>query len=286
MKSAAFVLLAGLGLATAPLCAEGQGRVETVPFKSTLLGQALPYNVILPLDYAQSPGTRYPVLYLLHGLSDHYSTWVLHTNLVDHLGSLRLIVVTPEGNNGWYTDSATVARDKYESYLFEELIPHVQSRYRTLEDGYARGVAGLSMGGYGALKLALKHPDEFAFAASMSGALGAAQFTEQDGGGWPLVWESIRQAFGPLGSPTREANDLFALVRGLSAERVRDLPYLYLDCGNDDGLVRSNLALAALLVEKKIPHEYRQQPGVHNWELWDQQIREVLALAAHKLPRR
>ncbi|HVQ28468.1 MAG TPA: alpha/beta hydrolase-fold protein, partial [Vicinamibacteria bacterium] len=187
---------------------------------------------------------------------------------------------------GWYTDSATVAKDKYESYLLEELIPHVQSRYRTLEDGYARGVAGLSMGGYGALKLALKHPDEFAFAASMSGALGAAQFTEKDGGGWPLVWESILQAFGPLGSPTREHNDLFGLVKGMSDERVRGLPYLYLDCGTDDGLVRSNLALAGLLTEKRIPHEYRQQPGVHNWELWDKQIREVLELASQKLPRR
>ena len=286
MKMYALVLIGGLALAAGPLRADGPTRVETVSFKSTLVGQTLPYNVVLPSDYAQSPDTRYPVLYLLHGLSDHYSTWVLHTNLVEHAARHRVIVVTPEGNNGWYTDSATVAKDKYESYLLEELIPHVQSRYRTLEDGYARGVAGLSMGGYGALKLALKHPDEFAFAASMSGALGAAQFTEKDGGGWPLVWESILQAFGPLGSSTREANDLFGLVKGMSDERVRGLPYLYLDCGTDDGLVRSNLALAGLLTEKRIPHEYRQQPGVHNWELWDKQIREVLELASQKLPRR
>src|SRR4030095_4148863 len=81
-----------------------------------------------------------------------------------------------EGNNGWYTDSATVASDKYETYILQELIPEVQRRYRTIESRYGRGIAGLSMGGYGALKFGLKHPEMFAFAASMSGALGAASF--------------------------------------------------------------------------------------------------------------
>ncbi len=286
MRALIPVLLTTVTFIARPVRAETPSRVETVVLKSAMLGASVSYNVVLPPDYAQSPGTRYPVLYLLHGLSDHYSTWVLRTNLVDHATPYRLIVVTPEGNNGWYTDSATVPADRYESYLLEELIPHAQSRYCTLEEGYARGVAGLSMGGYGALKLALKHPQDFAFAASMSGALGAARYAEKDGGGWPLVWQSVSQAFGPEDSPTRAGNDLFALVRGLSPDRLRGLPYLYLDCGTEDGLVESNLAFAGLLLEKKIPHEYRQEPGVHNWERWDRQIREVLEQAAQKLPRR
>ena len=275
----ALVLTAGAGRA------EGVPRVETVPFKSAMMGMSAPYSVILPADYATSPLTRYPVLFVLHGLSDHYSMWLARTNLADYAAPYPLIVVTVEGNNGWYTDSATVPTEKYESYLLQELIPDVQSRYRTIEEGYARGLAGQSMGGFGSLKLALKHPDEFAFAPSMSGALQAARFTEQDGGGWDLVWQSIRRTFGPAESPTREANDLFAIARAARPEQ--GLPFLYLDCGTeDDTYFRQNQVFAALLAEKRIAHEYREVPGAHNWDLWDRQIREVLKLAAQKLPRR
>jgi putative tributyrin esterase len=261
-------------------------RVLTVPFKSASMGAVLPYDVILPQEYGSSPSTRYPVLYLLHGLSDHHSAWIARTNLVDHASHYRVIIVTPEGNNGWYTDSATVPSARYGSYLLEELVPDVQRRYRTIEEGYARGIAGLSMGGYGALKLALSHPDEFAFAASLSGALNAAQFKAQDDLGWPLVSETILSVFGPLGSPTRAANDLFALVRDLPAGPGVPRPYLYIACGTDDSLLGQNLDFARLLAEKKIAHEYRHLPGVHNWELWEQQIQEVLKVSAQKMPRR
>lgn len=264
--------------------ADGVPRIETVPFKSGMTGLSLPYSVVLPVDYATSASTRYPVLFVLHGLSDHHSMWLARTNLAEYAAPYGLILVTIEGNNGWYTDSATAPSEKYESYLLQELIPDVQSRYRTIEEGYARGLAGQSMGGYGSLKIALKHPDEFAFAASMSGALRAARYTEKDGGGWDLVWQSIQHAFGPVGSPAREANDLFAIAR--AARPDQGLPFLYLDCGTEDDLVQQNQAFAALLVEKKIAHEYREVPGVHNWDLWDRQVREVLKVAAQKLPRR
>jgi putative tributyrin esterase len=277
------LLLGALRLEAADLVAS---RVETVAFKSPSLGAVLPYDVVLPADYTSSPSSRYPVLYLLHGLSDHHSAWVTRTNLVDHASRYRILIVTPEGNNGWYTDSATNPSARYGSYLLDELIPDVQKRYRTIEEGYARGIAGLSMGGYGALKIALSHPDEFAFAASLSGALNAAQFTAKDDLGWPLVSETILSAFGPLGSPTRATNDLFALVRALPGGPGQQGPYLYVACGADDTLLGQNLEFARLLAEKKIPHEYRQLPGVHNWELWEQQIQEVLKVSAQKMPRR
>jgi S-formylglutathione hydrolase FrmB len=281
------MLLAAALLGSAvPAQSAAPARVEAVPFKSTLLGTSLPYQVILPVDYSASPSTRYPVLYLLHGLSDHAATWIERTNVVEHASAYRLIIVTPEGNNGWYTDSATVPSERYESYLLEELVPDVQRRFRTVEEGYARGIAGLSMGGYGALKMALKHPDEFAFAASMSGALNAARYTAKDSGGWDLIEQSIQRAFGPLESPTRSANDLFALLRGIESTGRTPFAYLYLDCGTEDPFVEQSRAFSALLLEKQIAHEYHQVPGVHNWELWDQRIREVLAVAAAKLPRR
>jgi S-formylglutathione hydrolase FrmB len=154
--------------------------VETIQFRSTIVGKTLPYNVILPRDYHTSRTTRYPVLYLLHGLDGHYDNWTTKTNVADYASRYRMIVVTPEGNDGWYTDSATIPGDKYESYFLKELIPDVQKRYRTIESRYGRGVAGLSMGGYGAFKFGLKSPATFAFAASISGGLDVASWTEAE----------------------------------------------------------------------------------------------------------
>jgi S-formylglutathione hydrolase FrmB len=258
--------------------------VETVQFQSKLVNATLPYNVILPPDYRASSATRYPVLYLLHGLDGHYTDWLTRTNVADFAAQYRMIVVMPEGNNGWYTDSAGVATGKYESYILKELIPDVQKRYRTIEARYGRAVAGLSMGGYGALKFGLKSPDTFVFAGSLSGALAAATWTEDDLKNLKSIRDSLFSVFGPMGSETRKANDIFEIARGLSAARAASLPYFYLDCGTEDSLMSgSNQRFAALLREKKIPHEYRELPGDHNWAYWNQQVPEVLKLAAQKL---
>jgi putative tributyrin esterase len=257
--------------------------VETVQLPSKLIGKTLPYNVILPPDYQSSPRTRYPVLYLLHGFSGHYSDWVTRTNLADYAAEYRMIVVTPEGNDSWYTDSAGTTTDQYESYILQELIPDVDRRFRTIQTRYARGIAGLSMGGYGALKFGLKYPDRFVFAGSLSGALGVAAWTEDDLKNQKAIRDSVFSVYGPVGSETRKRNDIYEITRGLTASRVATLPYLYLDCGTEDFLVDINQKFAALLREKKIPHEYRELPGNHNWEYWDQQVREVLKIAARKM---
>lgn len=260
--------------------------VETVQFHSTLVGKTLPYNVVLPGDYRASRVTRYPVLYLLHGLTGHYSDWLTRSNVADYASKYRIIIVMPEGNDGWYTDSASVASDKYESYFIRELLPDVQKRYRTIDSRYGRGVAGLSMGGYGALKFGLKYPATFAFSGSMSGALGAASWSEKEMAGFPSLRDSFMGVFGPLGSETRKTNDVFELVRTMTTARAASLPYFYLDCGTEDVLANDNARYAALLHEKKIAHEYRQLPGNHNWQYWDQQVREVLKIAAEKLRAR
>jgi len=161
-------------------CAVANGRVETVRFQSKLINTTLPYNVILPTDYDTSKSTRYPVLYLLHGLTGHYNDWIARTNIADYAADYRIIVVMPEGNDGWYIDSAIASTDKYETYIIQELIPDVQQRYRTIEARYARAIAGLSMGGYGAIKFGLKSPATFVFAASMSGAFSAMRLTDKE----------------------------------------------------------------------------------------------------------
>ena len=254
--------------------------VETIQFKSELIGQVLPYDALLPAGYAGS-NKRYPVLYLLHGLFGRFDDWVSRTNLAEYATNYDLIIITPEGHDSWYTDSASVPTQKYEAYFIRELIPDVDARFRTIKDRRARGVAGLSMGGYGALKYALKHPDQFAFAASLSGALDPARRTEDHPGfAWDILRPSINSVFGTPNSQTRQDNDLHQIARGINASQIGSLPYLYFDCGLEDGFLTTNRELADILLSKKIPHQYRQLPGGHTWAYWDQQVQEVIRLYA------
>ncbi len=259
-------------------------RIETVQLISKLVGTTLPYKVILPPDYDQSRTIRYPVLYLLHGLTGHHTDWITRTNVADYAAQYRMIVVTTEGNDGWYVDSAGVPTDKYETYILQELIPDLQKRYRTIEARYGRAIAGLSMGGYGALKFALKYPGQFAFAGSMSGAFGVTRYTEKETGKG-AAWETFLRLFGPVGSQTRKANDLFDLIAEMPTARLSSLPYFYFDCGTEDSplIFNANRELDELMLQKKIPHEFRELPGNHSWAYWDAQVQEVLKIAAQKM---
>ncbi|HJR08806.1 MAG TPA: alpha/beta hydrolase family protein [Pyrinomonadaceae bacterium] len=279
-------LLVVVSSCQAQTSAPAVARVEAVKFESKLIGKPLPYNVVLPplYDAPQSRAVRYPVLYLLHGLAGSSSDWVSErAHLTAHAAEYRLIIVTPEGNDGWYTDSATVPNEKFETYFLEELIPDVERRYRALPSRDARAVAGLSMGGYGALKFGVKHPDRFALAASMSGAFDAASWDANDPRVLAFVRPSIARVFGAMDSPTRRTNDLFKLFADLPPERFASLPFIYFDCGTEDFLIESSRDMSALLLKRKIPHEFRQLPGTHSWPYWDTQVQEVLKLAARRL---
>ena len=283
------LLIAGLTL-SATINAQTTS-IETVQFHSNLINATLPYRVILPPDYRQAKTTRYPVLYLLHGWAGHYTDWITRTNVADYAAQYRIIVVMPEGNNSWYVDGTPIKTasgaerpgDKYESYILREVLPDVDQRYRTIQSRYGRGIAGLSMGGYGAIKYGLKYPSTFSFAGSMSGALAAATWTEDEMKTVKAVYDSLPPVFGPTGSEVRKANDVFQITQGLSASRIAALPYFYLDSGTEDFFFAVNHQFAQLLREKKIPHEYRELPGDHSWQYWDRQVREVLKIAAEKL---
>lgn len=267
---------------TTTVRAEQTRRVhqQTVQFKSDLIGKVLPYNALLPPGYFKT-NKRYPVLYLLHGLFGHYDDWITRTNLAEYAASYDMIIVTPEGNDSWYVDSATVPADKYESYFVKELIPDVDARYRTIKDKRARGVAGLSMGGYGALKYGLKYRDYFAFAGSLSGALDPANRSdERPGFIWEILRPSLTAAFGTPNGRTRQVNDLHQIARNLTAADISSLPYLYFDCGLEDGFLATNRELADILLSKKIAHQFRQLPGGHNWGYWDKQVTEILRVYA------
>ncbi len=257
--------------------------LETYKLNSKLMAREMPYRVILPDGYG-NPQTKnvtakplsYSVIYLLHGLTGHFNNWADKTKLTDYAKNYNYIIVMPEGGNGWYTDSSSVANDKYESYIVQELIPEIDKKYRTISDRQHRAVAGLSMGGYGSIKFGLKYPEMFSLVGSFSGALGAASFSEKNAGG---IGKAIDLIFGATDSEKRQSNDVFKIVKEMTAEKIKNLPFIYLDCGTEDFLIQSNRDFAALLLEKKIPHEFRQLPGIHDWKFWNSQVNEFLEVS-------
>ena len=244
---------------------------------SRLMGREMPYRVITPMQKAVAKDERYPVIYLLHGLTGHFNNWTDLTKLSNYANGYKVIIVTPEGGDGWYTDSVANDKEKWESYIVQELIPEVDKKFRTLPVRDKRAIAGLSMGGFGSLKFGLKYPDTFILAGSFSGALGAADITEKTVSG--AIGKTIDSIFGPVGSDTRKSNDLFGIIRSMTPEKAKTIPFIYLDCGTEDFLFQNNRDFVSLLVEKKVPHEYRQLPGVHDWKYWDKQVQEFLQLA-------
>lgn len=266
------------------VCAQRDPPTSSVDLQSKLLGRTVTYQVLIPIQYLSGDNEKklFPVVYLLHGVSGHSNNWLQKTSIARYANPLDVFVVMVEGGDGWYTDSATVSQDKFESYILHELIPDVEGRYRVQKSRAGRAIAGLSMGGYGAIKFGLKYPDMFIFAGSMSGAFGAAAWTEKDlkpG----VIRDSVLKVFGPADSATRQTNDVFKLVREWPADKIASLPYLYFDSGTEDLFFKENRDLAYLLVEKKIPHEYRELPGNHSWTYWNQQLREILRTSIQKL---
>ena len=255
-------------------------NVEEGRLSSKLMGREMPYRVVLPVKYAAAKDTHYPVIYLLHGLTGHFDNWTNLSKLAKYAEAYDTIVVTPEGENGWYSDHSSKADEKWESYIVQELIPEIDKKFRSSATRYKRAIAGLSMGGYGSIKFGLKYPDKFVVVGSFSGALGAASFTEKLIPG--AIGRTIDGIFGPVGSDTRKSNDIFEIVRSLTPEKTKELPFFYLDCGTEDFLIQNNRDFVALLSEKKVPHEYRQLPGAHNWQYWDKQVQEFLRLANRK----
>jgi putative tributyrin esterase len=275
-----FLLILAFSLAafaqTAELKSAVPGKISNQILNSKLMAREMPYNLYLPANYDEKSqkDSRFAVVYLLHGLSGHFDNWQVFAKLEAHAKNFKFIIVMPEGDNGWYTDSATISNDKYESYIVKELIPEIDKKFRTKALRQDRAIAGLSMGGYGALKFGFKYPDLFVLAGSFSGALGITDVTDKNSEPW--VSKSVMSVYGEAESETRKSNDLFALVKLLSADQIKKLPFIYQDCGTEDFLIKNNRDFVALLAEKKIPHEYRELPGVHDWKFWDSQVQEFL----------
>jgi S-formylglutathione hydrolase FrmB len=251
--------------------------LESQNFFSSALKRDMPYEVVLPAGYSTSQ-ERYPVLYLLHGWQGDETNWTSLTHLLQDASAYRLIVVMPRAANSWYVNSETQAEDRYADYIFHDLLAEVDAHYRTIASPHDRAIAGLSMGGYGAMLFSLRHPGAFAFAASISGAFAGPSGIENI---LPQLKPSTDKAFGSPGSPTRRENDVDALIE--TGDHTQQ-PYFFLECGASDPLLPSNRRTVAELSSHGFAYEYHELPGAHTWPFWDgalQPMLEVLSRQVH-----
>jgi len=226
-------------------------------------------NVLLP-DLGEGP---FPVLYLLHGLSDDHTIWMRFTRLELYVRNLPLIVVMPQGFRGFYTNQHQ--GPEYATYIAKDLPYFIERQFRVRSERGARCIGGLSMGGYGALRIALAYPDRYVSAHSHSGAF--ALKPRKDG---PVSMKEFRQIFGPR--PVNTPHDLRYLARQLKRRRGA-IPRLSIDCGTEDFLLEDNRRFSKDLTRMTVPHEYREFPGAHNWDYWDCHIRDALVFHSKAL---
>ena len=236
---------------------------------SDALGKQTAAYVLLP-EVGKPP---YPVLYLLHGLSDDYTMWLRRSAIERYVSNLPLIVVMPDGGRGYYSDAAEGF--PYKKVISQELVARIDRTFPTLAAREGRFLAGLSMGGYGALKIALTYPEMFCAAVSHSGAVAFGHQTYGwDGKPYPPEFQRVL-GDNHVGGP----DDLFA-VAAQSDPATR--PALRLDCGTEDFLLENNRAFHAHLTACNIPHEYAEFPGGHTWDYWDTHVQDTLVFLAEQ----
>jgi len=265
--------------------AQSQGKViEEKTVKSTILNKTVKYTIYLPADYDRSE-RNYPVVYLLHGYTDDNTGWLQFGEINRYAdeaiakGTIPpMIIVMPNGDSSWYINSYD-GKEKYEDFFIKEFMPAIEKSYRIKDQKKYRGVAGLSMGGYGTLIYALKYPQLFAAAAPLSAAVfdDDALVTTPD--------KRYEDIFGQLYGRGLQStarlnkawydNSILKIVETKSADDLSKVRY-WIDCGDDDFLTKGNSLLHIALVDKKVPHEYRVRDGAHSWTYWRTGIVDAL----------
>jgi putative tributyrin esterase len=241
-----------------------------VNWNSKSIGKMVKSFVILP-DEGQPPFATY---YLLHGLSDDYSAWQRRTRIEMYAAGLPIAIVMPDGFHGFYTDNEQGLA--YGKYMAEDLVEFIERSFPVRRERSARAIGGLSMGGYGALRLALANPDVYACAVSHSGAVmhGSREWTKDE------PWQQrVRRIFGA--DPRGSKHDLIHLAE--EAQSAKKLPALSIDCGTSDFLIADNREYHTKLQGMNIPHQYAEHLGEHNWDYWDLHVRDALKFAAETM---
>jgi putative tributyrin esterase len=244
-----------------------------IEYYSQSLCKASTMNVLFPDDPKISP--PWSVFYLLHGLFDNETTWTRRTSIERYVEGLPLMVVMPDGGRGWFTNALNPETCRYEDDLIKDVVGLIDRTFPVKAERAGRAIGGLSMGGYGAVKLALKYPDMFASVTSHSGVLA---YPRKDRAEAAELSPEFLSIFGENAKDGPE--DPFALVAGLKPKRV---PAMRLDCGEEDVFLEDNREFHKLLDSLSITHEFEEFEGGHDWAYWDTHVQEAVAFHARTL---
>lgn len=232
--------------------------VDTVQVFSEAMHKNFPVVVIKPTTYKKNK-THYPVVYLLHGYSGSYNNWIVKMPAIKHYADLfKLIIVCPEGGySSWYINSPVDSSNRFETFISSELIGFIDGHYKTIANKNNRAISGLSMGGHGALMLAMRHQDVYGAASSLSGAVDLNEtvnkYDTKKEIGDTAVYASYWKQYSVLSIADTFSN--------------RKMP-LMIDCGINDIFIKGNRSLHQKLMQLKIAHDYVERNGVHNWDYW------------------
>lgn len=234
-----------------------------INYYSHSLKKSSAFSVVFP----DSPdaGRPWSVYYLLHGLSDDHTTWIRRSCVERYVLGYPLMVVMPDGGRGWYTNA--LDGDAYEDDLLKDVMGLIEKDFPVRAKRENRAIGGISMGGFGAIKLALKHPDLFVSADSQSGVLELLRHPDES----QQLSPEFNRIFGA--SPTDGAEDPFSLAAAL---RARKRPALRVVCGDQDPFLAQNRSFHQHLESIEFKHQYEEHPGTHNWSYWDLHVREAL----------
>ena len=238
-------------------------KIDTIQVFSASMQKSIKTCVITPDNYKKGR-KNFPVVYLLHGYSGNYATWVKSfKEVAQQADKYGFIVIGVDGNySSWYFDSPIDAAFKYETYIIDELVPFIDKNYKTIANREGRAISGLSMGGHGALYLSFKHQDVFGAAGSMSGGVDFRPFPEK--------WDIKKR----LGSITEfpenwEKNTVTNMLELVKNNNLK----LIIDCGVDDFFIDVNRELHTKMLASKINHDYIERPGKHNIEYWENSLK-------------
>ena len=238
-------------------------QVDTIQVFSASMNKNIKTCVIVPDNYKKSK-KKFPVVYLLHGYSGNYGTWVKSfKEVLQQVDRYGFIAIGVDGNySSWYFNSPIDPTFKYETYIIDELVPFIDKKYKTIASREGRAISGLSMGGHGALYLSLKHQDVFGAAGSMSGGVDIRPFSEK--------WD-IKNRLGAITDfpENWEKNTVVNLIELNQNNNLK----LIIDCGVDDFFIDVNRELHQKMLALKIDHDYIERPGKHNIDYWENSLK-------------
>jgi S-formylglutathione hydrolase FrmB len=266
------------------------GRVECNSLPSKILGRSVNYCVILPPSYDAEKARRYPVLYFFHGLGDNEQMFI-HAggfNLIEDMWERKqlgeFLIATPSAGATFYINSYD-AKVRYEDFLIREFLPGIESRYRVKAGRASRAVSGASMGGYGALHLAFRHPELFSSISAHSPAImeKLPAFTGTIAGGG-IRTRILGGTFGtPPDAAFWERNSPLTLARSANLSGLK----MYFDCGDQDdfGFETGSVALDKILTSRRVPHEAHIYPGRHDWQYFAEHLPASLQFHSRIFPK-